>query len=107
MATQQGEVKGIAYPWGGLRSRTTDWSRKRFVPIIQIGRERDPDLSDVELLMDAVQGDQDKAASRIVSNGPEIGLSLAVPPGVLGDRLAALRNAMASAVCDEMKSTSS
>jgi tripartite-type tricarboxylate transporter receptor subunit TctC len=95
LAMERGEVEGSTKPWAGLKTENADWLRdKKLQFLVQYGRERSPELPDTPTLSELAVRDIDKSAFYFLSSGPAVGRSIAAPPGVAPERVAALRDAL-------------
>jgi tripartite-type tricarboxylate transporter receptor subunit TctC len=102
LAMERGEVEGRGGgAYSSLVSTRPDWLRDRKVNIIaQIGFEKEPDLADVPLLLDLMNGDEQRQIATLVTLPTAIGYNHWVAPEVPAERVAALRAAYAAAVKD-------
>lgn len=94
LALERGEVELAATSLDSIQAMY--WNKYQsgeFVPIIAFSRERLPEFPDVPTIMEFGKTDLDKAFLKIFMLASDIGRSLAAPPGVPEDRVAALRAA--------------
>jgi tripartite-type tricarboxylate transporter receptor subunit TctC len=101
LAMERGEVMGRGgSTWASLQTGNPDWIRDNKINIlIQVGFQKEPDLSTVPLLLDLVKGDQVGVVS-VVSLPTAIGYGHWLGPGVPKDRIEALRAAYAAVIKD-------
>jgi len=100
-ALESGEIDGDAGPVLSVFLRRQSWidnSEIRF--LVQTGEQRHRNLPDVPLLTDFATNDDERAMFEFLSLRSDIGYTLLVPPGVPGDRIAVLRQAMADTLAD-------
>lgn len=102
LAIDRGEVHGIC----GLPLSTarTEWrdliDTGRVKPLIQLGRQRHPDLPDVPAIYDYAKTDDDRLVYDLIFNSQGLGRAYMGPPGVAAPRVAALRKAMLDTMAD-------
>jgi tripartite-type tricarboxylate transporter receptor subunit TctC len=95
-ALERGELHGTSNSWASWVSIGKDWiEHNKLVPLVQVGRERLPELKDVPSLMDFARDDAQAAMVRLLYMNTEMGRVLYAPPGTPADRVAALRQAIA------------
>jgi tripartite-type tricarboxylate transporter receptor subunit TctC len=102
IAIESGEVHAMGRStYYGFASQRPDWIRdKKVTMLVQFGFARQPELPDVPLLTELVQGEQPKQIAELVSLPTAIGYSHWLAPEVPSDRVAALRQAYVSALKD-------
>ena len=94
LAMERGEADGISQSWSSLKVDKADWVQNDKINVIaQIGRQKHPDLQNVPLIMDFVQGDENKAIWNVMLALATLGRPFAAPPDVPADRVAILRQA--------------
>ena len=94
LAMERGEADGISQSWSSLKVDKADWVQNDKINVIaQIGRQMHPDLQNVPLIMDFVQGDENKAIWNVMLALATLGRPFAAPPDVPADRVAILRQA--------------
>jgi len=92
LAMERGEVEGTSRPWAGLKVENADWLRDKKIQIlVQYGRERSPELSDVPTLTELATNELDRRTFEFLTTSPTIGRSFFAPPGVSNDRVEILR----------------
>jgi tripartite-type tricarboxylate transporter receptor subunit TctC len=96
LAMENGEVEAMASPfWSSIKASRPSWypqSKIRF--LFQYGAEPHPELKDVPFALDLLASDAEKTLLRTASAPLGLGRPFVAPPGIPGDRLAALRAAM-------------
>ncbi len=93
-AMENTEIGGRIVSWASLKANKPDWiAQKRVNLLAQIGLTKHADLPDVPLLSELAAGDRDRALLAYASREAERLGTLAVPGGVPGERLEALRAA--------------
>jgi tripartite-type tricarboxylate transporter receptor subunit TctC len=102
LAMERGEIHGRAsQTWAGWLAAKPDWIREgKLVPLFHVSRKQVPELKDIPLLVDLVQGEDNKALVRAYVNVIEIGRPLVAGPGVPAARVTALRRAFDATVKD-------
>ena len=102
LAMERGEVHGRAsQTWAGWLASKPDWIKEgKLVPLFQVARKPLPELPNVPLLIDLVQGEDNKALVRAYVNVIDMGRPLVAGPKVPTDRVAALRRAFDSTMKD-------
>jgi tripartite-type tricarboxylate transporter receptor subunit TctC len=104
LAMERGEVDGRgASTWATYKTTSQSQIRDgKFNVLVQIGLRKEPDLPNVPLLTDLVQGDPKKEeVARFVSLALSLSRPLAAPPGVPLDRVAVLRQAFDATIKDQ------
>jgi len=101
-AMERGEVDGrAAVVWSGLKAGWPQWiAQKKINVLVQIGLSKEPDLSDVPLLIDLAKTQNERAIFRFVSSDSEMGFPVIAPPSVAPERIATLRQAMQATMRD-------
>jgi tripartite-type tricarboxylate transporter receptor subunit TctC len=102
LAIERGELFGRGGgSYASLMTQKPDWVKTGKVAIlVQVGTEKEPDLPNVPLLTDLVQGKEQKQIASLVTMPVAIGYNHWVAPGVPADRVAALRDAYAAMAKD-------
>jgi len=101
LALERGEVDIQSSAWASWRIRHADRiSKGELTPIVQVGLTREKELPNVPLMQELTSDPKAKIVLKFVSGGSAIGRSLAAPPGVPADRIAALRKAFDATVKD-------
>jgi len=102
LAMQRGEVQGRAGNYfSSLKSQNPDWlAEKKIDFLAQIGSERDPEFSNVPLLTDLAQNDEQRQIFKLFSGEIGLGRPFLTTPDVPADRLAALRKAFQETMDD-------
>jgi tripartite-type tricarboxylate transporter receptor subunit TctC len=102
LAIERGELFGRGGgSYASLMTQKPDWVKSGKVAIlVQVGTEKEPDLPNVPLLTDLVQGKEQKQIASLVTMPVAIGYNHWVAPGVPADRVAALRDAYAAMAKD-------
>jgi tripartite-type tricarboxylate transporter receptor subunit TctC len=93
LAMEKGEVQGWCGQYMGWKSRKPEWIREgKLVHLVQLAQKRHPDMPDVPRLTEFARNDEQRQMFEFVQAGIE-DRTLAAPPGVPADRLAALEKA--------------
>ena len=101
LALQRGEVDLVSSAWNSLRSgHKGEIERGEFIPIMQAGLRRTPELKDVPLMQELVDDAKLKKVLEFASAGSAIGRALLAPPQVPADKIIILREAFDKMVKD-------
>ena len=103
LAMERGEVEGRAgVPWSTVKSAAAEWIHDKKINLVaQLALEKDPDIPDVPMLLDAVKDPTHRQAFELLFMRLEAGRPYAAPPDIPADRLAALRSAFTATVKDK------
>ena len=102
LALLRGEVDLVSKAWNSWRAEDRDTiDNGTFVPLLQAGLKRTPELPSVPLMQEIVADEGGKRAIEFVSAGAAIGRALLAPPNVPADRVVALRAAFDEVVHDK------
>jgi tripartite-type tricarboxylate transporter receptor subunit TctC len=103
LAMERGEVQGRgSMTWTALKGGHPDWVRDKKVNIlVQIGKQKHPELADVPLLDDLAETDEQRQIFRLFSSVAGLGYPFVAPPGVPSERLEVLRTAFLATMRDE------
>jgi tripartite-type tricarboxylate transporter receptor subunit TctC len=92
LAMERGEVDGASSSWAAVKVSKQDWLKAKKIKIIlQTTPERIPELPDTPSLGEIGTTPQDRQVFALYASGSAIGRSLIGPPGIAGERVAALR----------------
>jgi hypothetical protein len=101
LALERGEVQAQSATWVSWLARHSDWIKARqIIPIVQVGLKKEPDLTEVPLMVELATNQEDRQVLELMSSGSQIGRALFAPPGVPAERIALLRNAFDTMVRD-------
>jgi len=101
LALLRGEVDMVSKAWNSWRTENKDAiADGTFIPILQGGLKRSPELPNVPLMQEVTDDPAAKKALVFISSGSAIGRALLAPPDMPTDRLAALRAAFDKMVSD-------
>jgi tripartite-type tricarboxylate transporter receptor subunit TctC len=101
LALLRGEVDMVSKAWNSARTEDKDnIDNGTFIPLLQAGLTRTPELPNVPLMQEIVTDPAAKQAIEFVSGGAAIGRALLAPQNVPADRIAALRAAFDKVVVD-------
>jgi tripartite-type tricarboxylate transporter receptor subunit TctC len=93
LAQERNEVQGRTDPWDSWIEANPDWTKNGTIKfILQFGPKL-PELPNVPSFSELVKTPKDRAMVNLLAEMQYIGRSVAAPPGVPADRLAALRRA--------------
>ena len=101
LALERGEVDMVSSAWNSWAATHAQKIQSGdFVPVIQSGLKRHPDLKNVPLMQELVNDAEAKKVIEFASAGAAIGRALIAPPKVPQDRIAVLRAAFDKMVKD-------
>jgi tripartite-type tricarboxylate transporter receptor subunit TctC len=101
LALERGEVDLVSSAWNQWSSTHAQKIKSgEFVPMIQSGLRRHPDLKNIPLMQELVSDPEIKKTIEFASAGAAIGRALIAPPKVPKDRIEALRAAFDKLVKD-------
>jgi tripartite-type tricarboxylate transporter receptor subunit TctC len=101
LAMDTGELDGIFTNFNTIMETRPNWiAEGRFNWLAQVGDRRDPEFADVPLLQELVEKPLDKGIFTFLALSRIAGKPVVAPPGVPGERLAALRSAFAAMMRD-------
>ena len=102
LALLRGEVDLVSKAWNSWRAEDKDnIDNGTFIPLLQAGLKRTPELPNVPLMQEIVADPTSKSAVEFISAGAAIGRALLAPQNVPADRVAALRAAFEKVVVDK------
>jgi tripartite-type tricarboxylate transporter receptor subunit TctC len=103
LALARGELQGVCgIPISTLKTEwKDDWSSGRFKILIQLGRDRHPDLAGIPHVYDYAKTPEDRQVFDLIFGSQAIGRPFAAPPGIPAERAAALRSAFMAMTQDE------
>ncbi|MGE5539349.1 MAG: Bug family tripartite tricarboxylate transporter substrate binding protein [Gemmatimonas sp.] len=95
LAMERGEVDGMGdWSWSNIKTRRPEFLRDGKIRLLlQSSTEKLPDLPDVPLAMDFVKNDTDRKVMELFLAQKTVARPVMAPPGIPGDRVAALRKA--------------
>ena len=100
-AMTKGEVDLVSMAWNSWRSKQKDKLESgNYIPVLQGGLGRNPELPDLPLLQEAVDDPFAKEVLAWIGSGDRIGRALIAPPGVESERLKDLKVAFQTMVSD-------
>jgi tripartite-type tricarboxylate transporter receptor subunit TctC len=102
LALLRGEIDTAAKAWNTWRAEDKDSiDNGTYIPLMQSGLKRSPELPNVPLLQEVVDNQSAKTALDFISASAAIGRALLAPQNIPADRLAALRAAFDKLVVDK------
>ena len=95
LAMEKGEIQGMGNAiWSQLKRSRPQWIQERkIVPLYQDGYERAASLQDVPTVPELAANDEDRKALRLLASTSVVGRAFFTGPGVVSERVAALRTA--------------
>lgn len=102
LAMERGEVTGRGgVPWATVKSARGEWVKDKKIDIpLQLAMKKDPELPNVDFLLDYVKDPAQRAAFELLFGRQEMGRPYVIPPGVPADRVKALRQAFVDTTKD-------
>ncbi len=101
LAMQRGEVEGMVASIQTVKVNQPQWIRDGQINILwQQASDRSPDFPDVPALVEFARNDEERALLDLLVVQGQIGKSLAAPPGVPNEILAAFRSAYEEMIAD-------
>lgn len=102
LAMERGEVDGRgSVIWSGLKAGWPQWIAERKINVIlQIGLQKEAELSDVPLLIDLARTPQEAAIYRFISSDTAMGFPVVAPPCVAPELASVLRKSFAETMAD-------
>ena len=92
LAMMRGEVDALSQPWSVLKSEGEQLLKNRQINLLlQSGMQKNADLPEVPRMVDLTNNEHDRALLALFASPSTIGRSVAAPPGVPSERVAALR----------------
>jgi tripartite-type tricarboxylate transporter receptor subunit TctC len=102
VAMERGEIQGRGANWISVVIAAPQYiEQKTFKPLVVDGLTRDPTLPDVPTLLELAQGDNERAAVRLISASGQFARAFFFPPGVPEERVALLRKAFDETMTDK------
>ena len=92
LAIEKGEVEGRFWSWGALKQERPQWLADRSINIlVQVAREKAPDLPDTPFIMDYAKTDEQRRVLQLLLLGQSFAWPTIAPPGTPAPVVAALR----------------
>jgi tripartite-type tricarboxylate transporter receptor subunit TctC len=103
LAMERGEVQGrCGWSWSSVKSTHQKWiDQKKFSILVQLALDKHPDLSNVPLIVDLAQNEEQRRILRLIFARQVMGRPFLAPPGVPAGRVAALRKAFMDTMKDK------
>lgn len=99
LAMMRGEVDALSQPWSVLKLEATELLKKHQINLLlQTGLQKNSDLPDLPRMVDLAKTEADRTLLALFASPSTIGRSVAAPPGVPSERVAALRQAFTQAM---------
>ncbi len=92
LAIERGEIDGVCgIDWTTLKAQRQHWIKNKQINVlVQTAFRKDPDLSDVPLIMDLTKDPEKLQILKLYVSSHEFARPFAAPPGIPADRAAAL-----------------
>jgi tripartite-type tricarboxylate transporter receptor subunit TctC len=102
LAMERGEVQGrCGWSWSSFKAQRLDWMKSGQAHVfVQVALKKHPDIPEVPLVMDYVKDPDAVRALRLIFSRQQFGRPFFAPPGVPGERVAALRKAFSATMKD-------
>jgi tripartite-type tricarboxylate transporter receptor subunit TctC len=100
---ERGDIQGrCGWSWSSIKATRPDWiASKKIIVLVQMSLSKHPDLPDVPLIMDLAKTAEQRQIFKLIFARQVMGRPYAAPPGVPGDRVAALRQAFSETMKDK------
>jgi tripartite-type tricarboxylate transporter receptor subunit TctC len=101
-AMEKGEIEGSAgVLYSALQVAKPDWlPQKKITPLLYYGPDKRPEFGNLPYATDAAASEDDRSLLEAAFAPLALGRPLVMPPGVPGDRVAAIRKALAATFAD-------
>ena len=94
LAIERGEVEGLSGSWSSMKANRPGWVKDGQVRVLlQIGKDKQPDLPGVPLIMDYVKDEEGRAMWNVALAMAQVGRPIAAPPGIPAELASILRKA--------------
>jgi len=101
LAMMRGEIDALSQPWPVLKVEGEQLLRdKQINLLLQTGADKNPEIAQVPRMVDLAKTDDDRVLLALFSSPSTIGRSVAAPPDLPPDRVAALRKAFTATLRD-------
>ena len=101
LAMMRGEIDALSQPWPVLKVEGEQLLRdKQINLLLQTGADKNAEIAQVPRMIDLAKNDDDRVLLTLFSSPSTIGRSVAAPPGLPPDRVAALRKAFTATLHD-------
>ena len=101
LAMLRGEIDALSQPWPVLKVEGEQLLRdKQINLLLQTGVDKNPEIAQVPRMVDLAKTNDDRVLLALFSSPSTIGRSIAAPPDVPPERVAALRMAFTAALRD-------
>jgi tripartite-type tricarboxylate transporter receptor subunit TctC len=101
LALERGEIDGSSMAYSTVLTLRPYLHRDNEIKVLlQVGRQKHPDLPNVAFLADLMKTDEDRAVISLIFDKYQMGRPFFTPPGVPADRVALLRTAFDATMKD-------
>ena len=100
LAMERGEVAGRNNTWSSWKATKPKWLEAKDITIVAYEGPAPRDLPGVPSLQQLASNDDDRTVIRLAASGTQFGRPMVAPPGISGERIAALREAYAQTMRD-------
>jgi len=102
-AMERGEIQGrCGWSWSSVMATQKDWVAQKKINILaQLSLTKHPDLPNVPLVTDLAKTDEQRQILRLIFARQVMGRPYLAPPGIPGERAAALRTAFTDTMKDK------
>jgi tripartite-type tricarboxylate transporter receptor subunit TctC len=92
LAMERGETDGLCgLSWSTVRTRHLNWFKDKTINVlVQAALKKEPDLGDVPLVIDLAKTEEQRQILKVFVTSQEMARPFAAPPGIPGERKAAL-----------------
>jgi tripartite-type tricarboxylate transporter receptor subunit TctC len=103
LAMERQEVQGrCSWSWSSAKATHPTWlPEKKFNILFQMGLSKHPELMETPLIMDLAKTDEQRAIFKLIFGRQMMAWPFALPPGVVPERVDALRQAFTATMQDQ------
>lgn len=102
LAMERGEVEGRgSYSWSDLKRARATWLQEgKFSILVQFGLSKEPDLSNVPLVIDLAKNPRDRDVLEFISSDTVMARPFLLPPGTVPERAQLMKRAFDATMTD-------
>ncbi len=102
LAMERGELQGrCGWSWSSVKSTHGNWiTEKKLNVLVQLSLHKHPELPNVPVVIDLAKNEEERQILTLIFARQALGRPFLAPPGIPGDRAAALRQAFWDTMAD-------
>lgn len=103
LAIERGELDGrCGWSWGSIKATRPDWvtGPHKLRVLLQMTLDRSPEMPNVPTVLEKAKTDEDRSIVKLIVSRQVVARPFAAPPGILANRLQALRTAFDATMKD-------